>query len=222
MMNTIIQKQKTDIDAAILKLSLTRDLSTLSAAQLKEAIQDVLFPERTPRKKKESVLFAARFERFAKLRNAKGTQDIYLQTLAKIRSLYPNTDKLGFPDITKDWLEDFDLKLRDTTSPNIRNRHFRNIRAVFNDAIASGITTCYPFRSFKMPKLQQTRHRAMKLEQIRELRDYPCMEWQKEYRDMFMLSFYLIGINMVDLLTAKKEDVRDGRLEYRRDKTGKI
>ena len=217
MLNTIITKKKTDIDAAILTLSLTKDLSCFTASQLKEEILSSLFDR--PQKK---ILFTERFERFARMRNAQGTQDLYLQTLAKIRSFYPNADRLSFDEITKSWLEDFDMRLKATTSPNIRNRHFRNIRAVFNDALNDELIKCYPFKSFKLPKLQQTKHRALTKSQIITLRDYPCMDWQQEYRDLFMLSFYLVGINMVDLLTARKEDVRNGRLEYRRDKTGKL
>ena len=37
-----------------------------------------------------------------------------------------------------------------------------------------------------------------------------------------MLMFYLMGINSVDLARAKKSDVINGRLEYRRAKTGKL
>jgi integrase len=37
-----------------------------------------------------------------------------------------------------------------------------------------------------------------------------------------MLIFYLIGINMADLVRATWKDVRDGRLEYKRAKTGRL
>lgn len=220
-LNVVIAKRKADIDAALLSVSLSNDLRGMTPVQLREAIQAIVYPDQehsTPRRSRN--LFVPFYERFTARRNAPGTRDLYNQTLKKIREYDPGADRLVFPDITKDWLEGFDEHLKKTTSPNIRNRHFRNIRAVFNDAIASDVATASPFRSFKMPKLQATRHRALTIDQLRQLRDYPCMEWQREYVDMFMLSFYLIGINMVDLLHAKKEDVRDGRLEYRRAKTG--
>ena len=100
--------------------------------------------------------------------------------------------------------------------------HFRNIRAAFNGAIDDDLTTCDPFRKFKLPKLEETRKRALTLEQIQMLKRYPCEPWQEEYRDLFMLQFYLIGVNLVDLLTAKPEDIVNGRFEYRRDKTHKL
>lgn len=37
-----------------------------------------------------------------------------------------------------------------------------------------------------------------------------------------MLMFYMIGINASDLFLAKKTDVVNGRLEYRRHKTGRL
>ncbi len=36
-----------------------------------------------------------------------------------------------------------------------------------------------------------------------------------------MLSFYLIGINLIDLAYLTKDNIRAGRLEYKRRKTGK-
>lgn len=43
-----------------------------------------------------------------------------------------------------------------------------------------------------------------------------------EYRDLFMLTFYLIGINTVDLSKLTEDNIRNGRLEYRRAKTNKL
>ncbi len=38
-------------------------------------------------------------------------------------------------------------------------------------------------------------------------------------RDLFMLSFYLCGMNAVDFYNLKKKDIKDGRIEYNRAKT---
>ena len=55
--------------------------------------------------------------------------------------------------------------------------------------------------------------------QVREFKDYPCEAWQEEYRDIFMLSFCLAGINIGDLLQCR--GLRNGRLVYNREKTQK-
>ena len=41
---------------------------------------------------------------------------------------------------------------------------------------------------------------------------------QEKYRDLFMLTFYLIGINPVDLLSLTRENIVNGRIEYSRSK----
>jgi integrase/recombinase XerD len=40
-------------------------------------------------------------------------------------------------------------------------------------------------------------------------------------RNWFMLSFYLMGISFVDLSLLKPEDIKNGRISYKRQKTGK-
>lgn len=113
-------------------------------------------------------------------------------------------------------------KFLERTSPsaNARAVHFRNIRAVFNDAIDDEVTTCYPFRKFKI-KTQPTAKRSLSVESLRTLMDFPVEEYQRKYRDIFVLMFYLCGINAVDLLNAKPDAIRNGRLEYIRAKTHK-
>ena len=58
------------------------------------------------------------------------------------------------------------------------------------------------------------------MEQLRQFKDYPCEQTQVQYKDIFMLIFYLCGINMVDLCRLKKI-TSDGYIEYKRAKTGK-
>jgi site-specific recombinase XerD len=96
--------------------------------------------------------------------------------------------------------------------------HMRNIRTIFNQAITMGMVelSLYPFRKYKIGK-ETTRHRVLVAEQIalmhrKEIKD-PLMAWA---RDITMLSFFLIGINMKDLLHLKK--IEDGRVNYVRSK----
>ena len=45
---------------------------------------------------------------------------------------------------------------------------------------------------------------------------------EREHRDVFLLMFYFRGINVGDLAALTEEDVVDGRVEYRRSKTGQL
>ena len=104
-------------------------------------------------------------------------------------------------------------------SANSRSIHMRNLRAVFNYAIDNEITDNYPFRRFKI-KSEVTRNRDLSVETLREIMKMEDLEeWEVKYRDFFMLTFMLIGINVIDLCNLK--EIRNGRIEYIRAKTHK-
>ena len=126
-----------------------------------------------------------------------------------------------FETIDRKWLERFARWLQDNgANTNGIAHHMRNLRAVFNFALEEDVTNNYPFRKYRI-RTEQTRKRDMTIEQLRQLRDYPCEPFQKKYVDMFFLMFYLCGINAGDLFLLKDENIRNGRIEYYRQKTNK-
>ena len=148
------------------------------------------------------------------------TYYIYKATWNHIVRFVPEIEKLKFTDIDKTWLINFDKHLAQTSpAKNARNIHFRNIRAVFNDAIDEEITTHYPFRKFKI-KNEATRKRSFSVEQLALLFKASEPEYAMKYLDMFKLTFYLIGINMVDLCNLK--EINSGRIDYHRAKTHRL
>lgn len=158
----------------------------------------------------------------ASLKRAMNTRTLYESTIAKLRDYAgEQADRLTFQDITPTWLTEWDAWMSQSLSINGRAIHLRNLRAVFNAAINDERTTAYPFRRFKV-KQEQTRKRSLSVEQLRQLRDYPCEPHHRMYRDIFLLMFYLCGVNAADLLEATPDQLRDGRFEYRRAKTGKL
>ena len=58
--------------------------------------------------------------------------------------------------------------------------------------------------------------------QIAKLMGLQLNKTDSEYRDMFLLIIYLVGINMKDLANLTPANYIDGRIEYRRAKTGKL
>lgn len=168
----------------------------------------------------ETIKFTRHFQRFIDGKTNKGTKGVYKHTLDKIRTFDPDIDKKSFEDITLQWLTDFENFCARTASKNARNIHLRNIRAVFNNAIDYEITTAYPFRRFKI-RPEATRKRSLTVEELRRLFDYPVEEYAEIYRDCFKLIFMLIGINSADLW-ALKSITREGRIEYKRAKTGRL
>ena len=225
-----IASLKASYDVALNRIDREDNIAVMTAVELRDRLLESV-TGMSPAKKREIQkqeekakrnLFLPHYRKFMESRATAGTREMYNRTLKKMLEYDEKAEKLTFEMIDKDWLVGFDTYLASSTCANIRNMHFRNIRASFNAAIDDELTTNDPFRKFKLPKLEETRKRALTLEQIKTLKNYPCEAWQEEYRDLFMLQFYLIGINLVDLLTAKSEDLVDGRFEYRRDKTHKL
>ena len=59
------------------------------------------------------------------------------------------------------------------------------------------------------------------IDELRRLKDVKLSGVPGLSRDVFMLSLYLMGINLKDLTYLTKENIKSGRLEYRRNKTGR-
>lgn len=158
-------------------------------------------------------------EKFIARRGKEKTRQVYEMTLRKMGG-YCDVESLRFADISVGWLRDFEQWLGATCSVNTRGIHLRNIRAVMNAAIDEGVVPAdlYPFRRFKIKK-EETMKRSLSVGDLRRLRDYPCEGWQRKYVDVFMLSFYLAGINLVDLMGLPPLGA-DGVIRYRRSKTG--
>lgn len=158
-------------------------------------------------------------EKFIARRGKEKTRQVYEMTLRKMGG-YCDVGSLRFADISVGWLRDFEHWLRATCSVNTRGIHLRNIRAIMNAAIDEGVMPAdlYPFRRFKIKK-EETMKRSLSVCDLRRLRDYPCEGWQRKYVDVFMLSFYLAGINLVDLMGLPPLGA-DGVIRYRRSKTG--
>lgn len=178
--------------------------------------------EAKPRKKERYGEFVEWFMRKADTHLGKlaTTRQHYLHTLSKLRAFEPEIDKLGFADITVGWLDRFDRFLSQTSSLNTRSHHLRAIRAVFKYAIRNDLDIRNPFDRMSI-RTEKTRKRAVSAERVRHLATMEVRPHEEVYRDMFMLSFMLIGINAVDLYRVKRLSP-DGRLEYRRAKTHKL
>lgn len=164
--------------------------------------------------------FTSWFKKFVDGKGNEGTRGVYRHTLDRILLYDPDIDRRTFEDIDLKWLTGFEAFCAKTASKNARNIHLRNIRAVFNYAIDYDVTTAYPFRRFKI-RPEETRKRSLTVDELRRLFDYPVEEYAEIYRDMFKLIFLLIGINTVDL-HGLKAVTKDGRIEYKRAKTGKL
>lgn len=148
------------------------------------------------------------------------TKESILSTAGKIERYTAGAD-LSLDDVTVGWLRGFEgwLLGEEGLAINTVGIHMRNLRAAINLAIDEELTDVYGFRRYKIPK-QATRHRNLTPEEFRALLDAPVTEDEAQHRDIFLLGFLLIGINIVDM--AGLTEIDHGRIHYRRAKTGRL
>lgn len=216
-LNNYITRRMLDIDTLVLKLTENGEIANMSALDIKNYILQKLSPERKLDSKER--LFSKRFLKFAESKR-ESTRLVYMNTYRRMGQFCEDLDKLTFEDITKEWLTSYDTYLSETSpSRNARNVHFRNIRAVFNEAIDDGITKAYPFRRFKIRPVA-TIKRSLSVEQLRAIFSARTDEHTEKALDIFKLIFLLIGINIIDL--CKLRTINNGRIEFHRSKTNRL
>ena len=204
---TLLGKYLADIEV----LCLQSELSQTDNKQLKKEIQEKVFGL-VP---KTSTLSDYIYE-FAGTKTEQ-TRSIYELTARKVLDF----DRKASLSVDKEWIESFRSHyLEQGMSINGVGKELRNIRAVFNWARRRGLTQNYPFLDYHIVE-EETVPNNISVEDLRRLRDYPCETWQKPYVDFFFLSFYLAGINPVDLLSLKSDAIKDGHLTFIRQKTNK-
>lgn len=218
-LNNYLTKFSLDVETELLNLASEGKLRGRNATWLKKEIMLRLAPE--SESQESSGVFESYFKTYTKNKPNKSTRELYECTYKKISEFSGDIYALTFEDITVVWLKNFE-KYLEKTIPSVNGRaiHLRNLRAVFNEAIDDEVITCYPFRKFKI-KHAKTPKRSLTIEELVSFRDHQTEPHQKQYQDIFMLIFYLIGVNIIDLCNAKRTDLVNGRLEYTRSKTNR-
>ena len=205
-------------ESTLLKYKLANNIDKLSAQEIKTLIES----GGDTTEKKEDNNFLEYYEKRREAQKKSKTSLSYESAINRMKSFDPLLSIRTFEDIDEVYLRRMDEAWEKAgLTTNSRAVYMRNIRAVFNDAIDDNLTTNYPFRKFPIKKAP-TKKRNLSVQELRLLRDYPIVnDFQQKYRDIFMLCFYLRGINMVDLLGLTKENIRAGRINYIRSKTSK-
>lgn len=102
---------------------------------------------------------------------------------------------------------------------------YNRAKKEFNDEEAGIIRIPFsPFNKVEIPKPSLSRKRALTVEQLRKFSEIPYTTILQPgvnrfnfAKDVFLLSFMLVGMNAVDLYTAT--DCKGGRITYQRAKT---
>ena len=136
---------------------------------------------------------------------------------------------IPFSDVDYSWLKRYETWLRkQNKSENTIGIRFRNIRMIFNLAMDMELVKPenYPFKKFKVSKLhQETAKRALSKDEILTVIDYPTAGkdfYTKLAINLFTFSYFMGGINFVDMAYLTERNVIGNRLIYHRRKTGKL
>ena len=109
------------------------------------------------------------------------------------------------------------------------HNHMRDLRTLFNAACKLynkedlGLFRIkhYPFKKYKVGSPPMTKKRNNTIEEIQAIRDCKTKPGSRAElaQELYMLSFYLCGMNAVDFYQASLKYVRNGRVDYNRSKT---
>lgn len=218
--NKRIQLIRASADRALLR----NEGRQLTGEELFAEVEAEIYPERAEKKaakvkEENSLLEVAR--RFTAMKKP-STRLTYERTLKHLEAFVAEGHSNVLDELNKAWLTEFDNYLAATNpSANARALHMRNLRAVLNYALDEELTTNYPFRRFKI-KTVKTAKRSLSVNTLHDILTYEVEDWQVLYRDMFALSFMLMGINFADMLQLKPNQYREGRIEFNRHKTAKL
>lgn len=161
----------------------------------------------------------AEFRQNGKLRKS----ETYQTTLNSFRRFRHNAD-IMLDSVDSRVMEGYEAWNRQRgLAQNTISFYIRILRAVYNHAVEECIIdNRRPFRRV-YTGIDKTVKRALPIRIIRkistlDLSASPNLDYA---RDMFMLSFMLRGMSFIDMAYLQKSDFHDGRICYRRKKTGR-
>lgn len=217
-LNSSITKRYFEVQKAVIKLE---DDERFSFNHLKEELG-----LGTVQKKTYTVHSFAN-ELIAEMFKQKRTGNaLVYQAAINALSNFKPTKHLYFIDIDLKFLEAYQSYLiAKEVKVNTISNYLRTLRAIYNKAIKSKLIDkkFYPFDDF-MIRNEKTVKRAISkgdISNIEKINTDDSVSMQKA-KDFFLLSFYLIGISFTDLAYLTKDNIIDGRVVYKRRKTGKL
>lgn len=186
-----------------------------SPNDIKEHLKDVIAGKK--RSSKNTII--ATIAKFCDTKDKPGTVLAYKRLITAI-TVYDAEATLDGIDF--DWVDNWykHEESRGRCNNGIIN-DIDKLKAVFNWARRRKLTTNYPFER-AMFKKDKTKKRNLTIGQLKAIRDIGLDAHDVVYRDFFMLGFYLIGMNLSDILDLTKDEYKNGRVSFYRNKTNRL
>lgn len=218
-LNNLIQKKKTNALDILMKLDEKGELNSLSITDVKQRIVG----------QQENQSFLKYTDKLiGELKTAKrfGTATSY-GCVRKVLAGFVSQKDLPFSAVNYEFLKKFEAYhlAKEGNGYNGLAVYMRTIRAIYNSAIKAGLVDAalYPFKSYKI-KSVPTQKRALDIELLNNIINLDVKPGDILFnaRNYFVASYMMYGMNFKDMAFLKKENIIDGRVNYRRNKTAKL
>ncbi|MEM9884354.1 MAG: site-specific integrase [Bacteroidota bacterium] len=202
-------------------------LDALSIDQLKLKLTAHLFQTNEPSKKTIPSLFEYTDMLIERLKKSKriGSAQTY-QTCSNVLKRFNADQEMKLSEVNYKFISNFEADcLHKGIRINSIGVYLRTLRAIINKAIDEGLLKSeeYPFKKFKI-KQEKTAKRAISKEDIQKIIhleiDPNLRMWHS--RNFFVFMFNMRGMNFIDMAYLKMGNIQDGRILYKRKKTGKL
>lgn len=234
-LNNWLAKRRAKAIDLIEKLDAAKKLQGINVSALKAFIEkyidageeDPLSVEEQAQAPKPPTFFEYAQQIVDELTKAKriGTRNSYRDAATFVEKCHGSKD-LTFEQI------DFEFLMRLETSHYAKGNatnglavYMRSIRAIYNRAMKAKIVAkdLYPFSDYTI-KTAPTKKRALGAEQLQRI---IALDLDKSHplfkaRNYFVASYMMYGMNFTDMAYLTEENIIDGRIQYRRNKTSKL
>ncbi len=158
---------------------------------------------------------------------SKKTLECYDLLQKSVRRFMGKEQTLFFKDIDKSWLEKYEIFLRDSGVKNGVWNRMKDLRHLFNVLINDErkllSADYYPFKYYKISRTKNNpKPKIIELDQLVQfIANPPVNKFELNAYRIFLLDFYLIGINPIDLYFINNGggEIVGDRLEFERSKT---
>lgn len=215
--NAFLKKRQTDALSVITKLEESKEIVGLSINELKAKIlghsSKMTFFTYTSKLIEDFIAVG-------RIGNARS----YANVLREIKKFKNDVD-FPFEELTYHFLKDLEKSyLSRGLTENGLAVYMRTLRAICNNAIKDGYVAKehYPFENYVI-HTKPTRKRAIRFEDVKKLINLELKTTDNLFltRNIFLISFYLMGAPFIDLAFLRIENIKSGRIQYTRKKTGK-
>ncbi|MBR0534737.1 MAG: site-specific integrase [Bacteroidales bacterium] len=215
IINKVLEMRLVRIDNRIFEL-MERDMfSTLTSPQLRQMLTNMDLNSPVA----EEPSLGEYFTKVIALKTG-NTRISYDQTRRRLTEYCGDLCKLKFSDLDYSFFEGWQREL-DKYKRNTICRRIKDLKAVIRYAYENGIEVNPAYLKVDSRADDDTPLRSLPVVKMRLLMDMRLEGAKAVYRDAFILSFLLVGINPVDMKKLTRKSIVDGRLQYRRSKTGK-